>query len=75
MNLLHAAHVIHEEIRLGIETRDRLIADIRQGLADQRAMLEAHEKIAEQRIETIKTEFAEREANLRKLVDETVPAA
>jgi len=71
MSLVNIIDVISHELKLGIETRDRLIADIRQNIADRRAMLEAEEKIAEQRIETIKSEFAERDANLRKLVAET----
>lgn len=71
MNLNNVIGTINNELVLGMETRDRLIADIRQNIADRRAMLEAEEKIAEQRIETIKSEFAERDANLRKLVSET----
>lgn len=68
MNLVNTINVINHELKLGMETRDRLIADIRQGIADRRAILDTEEKLAEQRIETIKTEFAERDANLRKLV-------
>lgn len=68
MNLVNIIDVISHELKLGMETRDRLIADIRQNIADRRAVLETEEKIAEQRIETIKSEFADRDANLRKLV-------
>jgi hypothetical protein len=71
MSLVNIVNVINQELQLGMETRDRLIADIRQTIVDRRAVLDTEEKIAEQRIETIKTEFAERDANLRKLVSET----
>jgi phage/plasmid primase-like uncharacterized protein len=71
MSLVNIVNVINQELQLGMETRDRLIADIKQNIIDRRAMLDAEEKIAEQRIETIKSEFAERDANLRKLVAET----
>jgi phage/plasmid primase-like uncharacterized protein len=71
MSLVNIVNTINQELQLGMETRDRLIADIRQNIIDRRAMLDAEEKIAEQRIETIKSEFAERDANLRKLVAET----
>jgi phage/plasmid primase-like uncharacterized protein len=72
VSLVNIVNVINQELQLGMETRDRLIADIKQNIVDRRAMLDAEEKIAEQRIETIKSEFAERDANLRKLVAETV---
>ena len=72
MNLIATVNTINEELRLSMETRDRLIADIRHNIVDRRAFLDAEEKIAEQRIETIKTEFAERDANLRKLVSQEV---